>query len=63
MDYIVRDHGSVCVILAQTPECQKHLAEHMPEDVQMWGLGYVVEPRYTPAIIADLDAEGFVGNV
>jgi hypothetical protein len=31
----------------------------MPDDVQMWGGGYVVEPRYVGAIVSDLVANDF----
>jgi hypothetical protein len=59
IDVEITDHGSICVVTGKTGIAKEHLDEHMPDDAQMWGGGYVVEPRFLDFIVQDLIAEGF----
>jgi hypothetical protein len=58
-DVSFTDHGSLVVITGHTGIAKAHLAERMPEDVQTWGRGYVVEPRYVDFILDDLLSHDF----
>lgn len=55
MDY--QDHGSVCIMTPKDDEARAWVEEHIPDDAQWFGEGFVVEPRY----VADI-AEGFVSD-
>lgn len=54
VDVTITDHGTICVITGKTGIAKAHLDERMPDDVQTWGGGYVVEPRYVNYIVQDL---------
>ncbi len=52
MDIRAEDHGSIVILRPTTPAGCSWMADHMPEDVQTWGIhGYVVEPRYVMDIV------------
>jgi len=58
-DFIVLDHGSICVLTALSDEAQAWVDEHLPEDAQIWGPnGTVIEPRYLPPILDGIEADG-----
>jgi hypothetical protein len=59
VDVTLTDHGSIVVITGKTGIAKSHLSEHMPDEVQMWGGGYVVEPRFVDAIVDDLLSHDF----
>lgn len=59
IDVTVADFGTVTVITGKTGIAKSHLEERMPEDVQMWGGGYVVEHRYVDLIVEDLLSHDF----
>ena len=54
IDVTVTDHGTICIIAGRTGLAKTHLEERMPDDVQTWGGGYVVEPRFVDYIVQDL---------
>lgn len=52
-DITVVDHGSICVLRGDTDAGKKWIAENLESDeVQHWGGGIVVEPRYVGNIVA-----------
>ena len=59
LDFTVSDEGSLSILTPLTGIAKEWLEERMPDDVQMWGGGYVVEPRYVGAIVSDLVANDF----
>jgi hypothetical protein len=59
VDVQVQDHGSVMVMTGLTGIAKAHLEDRMPDDVQMWGGGYVIDWRYIENIISDLVANDF----
>lgn len=59
MDFELSNHGSVCILVALTPEAILWADEHLPEDRMTWGPnGTVVEPRYVADIEAGIEADG-----
>lgn len=58
-DVEIVDHGTLVLITGLSGIAKAHLEERMPDDVQTWGRGYVVEPRYVDFIIDDLLSHDF----
>jgi hypothetical protein len=59
VDVEIIDHGTISVVVGKTGIAKSHLEERMPDDVQMWGGGYVVEPRFLDHIVSDLIDQDF----
>jgi hypothetical protein len=59
VDVEIIDHGTISVVVGKTGIAKAHLDERMPDDVQMWGGGYVVEHRYIDIIVEDLTSHDF----
>jgi len=59
VDVTITDHGTISVVAGKTGIAKAHLEERMPDEVQMWGGGYVVEPRFIDHIVDDLLANDF----
>lgn len=57
-DIVIRNHGSICIMVAVTPTGEEWIAEHISEDAQRWGQGVVVEPRYVEDIANGATADG-----
>lgn len=54
-DYIIENHGTLCVVYAQTEDALKNLQDNV------WGRnGLVVEPRYVGPLVEQLREEGWV---
>lgn len=59
MDFLVADHGSICILTPLSPDAETWVEEHIPDDAQTWGpKGIVVEPRYLPDILQGIDEAG-----
>lgn len=59
VDFIVIDHGSICILQALTEEVQAWVDQHLPADAQTWGPhGTVIEPRYLPPILDGIADDG-----
>jgi hypothetical protein len=58
MDFEVHDHGSLWIIIPRSEAAIVWADEHLPEDALTWGAGVVVEPRYVPAILEGIMADG-----
>jgi len=54
VDVEIIDHGTISVVVGKTGIAKAHLDERMPDDVQMWGGGYVVEHGFVDNIVHDL---------
>jgi len=58
-DFLVADHGSICILQALTDEAKAWVDEHLPEDALTWGPnGTVIEPRYLPPILDGIEGDG-----
>lgn len=58
-DFLVQNHGSICILQALTEAAKDWVNEHLPEDAQTWGTnGTMVEPRYLQPILAGIEADG-----
>lgn len=56
-DFELEDHGTVGLIRPLTDAAREWCEEHLPEDAQMFGTAYAVEPRYAMDIV-----QGFTGD-
>jgi hypothetical protein len=57
-DFTLRSHGSICILTPVTDAAREWCGGNLPEDVQVWGGGYVIESRYVGDIVAGFQAEG-----
>ena len=60
-DFQIANHGSIVVLTPVTADAQAWVDEHIlveGNEVQTWGKGIVVEPRYLGNIIEGFSAEG-----
>lgn len=57
-DFHIIDHGSIAVLSPLSVDAKDWCDEHLPEDAQRWGGGYVVEPRYLGDIVDGACADG-----
>lgn len=62
-DFIVENHGSLCLLDARTDAARAWVSEHIDPDAQTWCGRTVVEPRYVDEIIAGANADGFYVEV
>lgn len=58
MDIIVRDHGSIAILVPLTSAAADWMARHLNPDHQPWAGGVAVEPRYLPPILSGAVADG-----
>lgn len=58
-DFLLADHGSIATFTALSDAAQDHASEAFAGAME-WAGGYVVEPRYVSAILADLVERGFL---
>ena len=58
-DLSVQNHGSICILNADSDVGKAWIKEHIPEDAFRWGVaGVVVEPRYIADIVAGAIRDG-----
>jgi hypothetical protein len=57
-DLTFADHGSVCLLKANTDAGATWIEEHIPEDAMTWAGAIVVEPRYVDGIAAGAMGDG-----
>lgn len=57
-DFQFVSHGSVCILTPYTSKANVWVGEHLPDDAQMFGNGYVIEPRYAYPIIEGIQNDG-----
>jgi hypothetical protein len=58
LDFRYQHHGSLCVLVPLNDDAAEW-AELNLEPGMSWAGGHVVEPRYMPAIINGIEAEGY----
>jgi carotenoid cleavage dioxygenase-like enzyme len=59
-DYIVENHGSVFLFIAQTNAAHDNLKENAQEGAQFFGRALVVEHRYAADLAQRLQEEGWL---
>lgn len=58
-DFHLDNHGSICILFADSDAAKQWVAEHIPSDAQTWGRnGTVIEPRYVATIVAGFQGDG-----
>jgi hypothetical protein len=59
-DLSFANHGSIWLMTPETPAGEEWIADHIPEDAQLfWGRNsIVIEPRYVRAIVEGAAADG-----
>ena len=50
-DFRLDNHGSICILYAESVNGRDWAVEYLPEDSQRWAGGYVIEPRYVENIV------------
>ncbi len=58
-DVAIHNHGTIVVIVPETPAAREWCADNLGPDVLRWGDGIACEPRYVEDIADGLQAEGF----
>lgn len=60
-DFLLDNHGSVCILNAITPDAAQWVDDHLPDDALCWGpVGTVIEPRYVGDIVQGVINDGLV---
>lgn len=58
-DFILFDHGSVCVLNPRSEAAVTWIDEHISDEALRWGRhGVVIEPRYVAAILDGINSDG-----
>lgn len=59
-DFTIADHGSIVVVTPQSEAAQAWIEEFVlpGDEVQLWGPGIVVEPRYVDHLIEGIHEAG-----
>jgi len=61
VDFTVQNDGSICVLYPHTPAAKAWVDKNLivnSEEMESWGGGIVIEPRYLPNIINDIRQSG-----
>jgi hypothetical protein len=58
-DFVLQNHGSLCLLCPMTEAASDHLEASTSEDAMWFAGGLVVEPRYVGDPVAALSDEGF----
>ena len=60
-DFLLANHGSICILCALTPDARRWVDDHLPNDALHWGpCGTVIEPRYVGDIVHGIVNDGLV---
>lgn len=58
-DFSFANHGSIALLTPHNEEAKRWLHTHVDmSEVQWWGQGLVIEPRYAEPILEHIQAEG-----
>ena len=57
-DFTVQDHGSIIILVPQTPVAKEWPDERFPEDAANWANGTVIERCYFKPVYAGIIADG-----
>jgi hypothetical protein len=58
-DFVLQNHGSVCLLCPMTEAASDHLEANSSEEAFWFAGGLVVEPRYVSDLVEALSGEGF----
>jgi len=58
-DFVVENHGSICLLQPMTKEARAWIEDTKPEDAMMWGTALVVEPRYVEGVVEAATNSGY----
>lgn len=58
-DVDLESHGSISLMTPTSDAARAWMDEHIPEDALWHGTSLAVEPRYAPAIVQGMIADGF----
>lgn len=61
-DVVVRDEGSIFIVTPVSEDAKGWVEEHIPDDAQWFGSGFVVEHRYVADIVDGMIADGLTVN-
>lgn len=59
MDFAFAHHGSLTILTPLHEAAQTWVDEYLPADAMTWAGGVVIEPRYAPAILTAIVADGY----
>lgn len=60
-DVRIQNEGSILIFYAMTDAAKQWIADHLPEDIQTWGVnGVVIEHRYAPEIAYAMQQDGLL---
>lgn len=62
-DFVIRDEGSIVLLIPQSPAAFEWCGEHLPDDGPRLGNSYAVEPRYICPITDGIEADGLTLEV
>lgn len=62
LDFQADNHGSIIMLTPETDAARDWCADNLPDDAQMFGNAFAIEPRYFGDIAAGLLADGLTGN-
>lgn len=61
IDFLLANHGSVCILNAITAEACQWADDHLTDDALRWGpSGIVIEPRYVGDIVQGIVDDGLL---
>lgn len=57
-DFTFTNHGTIGLLDPLTPDAEAWCVEHLPDDCQMLGDAYAIEPRFASDIIEGIVNDG-----
>lgn len=60
VDFLLSDHGTIWLLIPQTPAAEEWATERLPEDCPTIGGRYAIEHRFIGPIVAGAREEGLV---
>lgn len=61
-DFLFANHGSVCLLTPVSEAAQAWRDEHLPGEVQTFGGGIAIEPRYAGPVLEGIINDGLTVN-
>jgi hypothetical protein len=59
-DFLVENHGSICLLQPLSPAARRWIHQHISPDHQVFGTAVVIEPRYLEPIFHGIVEDGLV---
>lgn len=57
-DFIVENHGTICLLIPQTEAAKEWIAEHIPTDSMRWNGAIVIEHRFIANVVTGIKGDG-----